>query len=220
MLLAMVTPKPVIDFYKSLETCVEERGKQEQSIEKNSTENERKDMFHYLFQAKVSETGAPAFNHTELVATANLLVTAGSDTTATSLCSAFFYLTKLACRRKACGRDTRNLLFSRRHPNPNPNPEILNDGILAGSRINDLYSLLSPDLWAIGTRGTKKFLLIALMLLLLIILVVICRPASAILMLPSLGWWEVSMTQTLESLVGSAITSKPLFLIGANKSSL
>ncbi|TGO46779.1 hypothetical protein BCON_0308g00090 [Botryotinia convoluta] len=71
-LLAMVTPKPVIDFYKFLETCVEEREKQEQSTEKNSTENERKDMFHYLFQAKDSETGAPAFTPS----------------------SAFFYLTR------------------------------------------------------------------------------------------------------------------------------
>ncbi|TGO32433.1 hypothetical protein BHYA_0318g00080 [Botrytis hyacinthi] len=81
-LLAVVTPNSVIDFYKFLET-----------MEKNSTKNERKDMFHYLFQAKDSETGAPAFNHTELVATANLLITAGSDTTATAICSAFFYLT-------------------------------------------------------------------------------------------------------------------------------
>ncbi|KAJ8070667.1 hypothetical protein OCU04_001038 [Sclerotinia nivalis] len=93
-LLAILTPKPAINFYKFLETCVEERKKQEQSIKKNNTKNERKDMFHYLFQAKNSETGAPAFNHTELVATANLLVTAGSDTTATALCSAFFHLTR------------------------------------------------------------------------------------------------------------------------------
>ncbi|KAF7906834.1 hypothetical protein EAF00_001112 [Botryotinia globosa] len=73
-LLAMITPKPVIDFYKFLKTCEEEREKQEQSMEKNSTKNERKDMFQYLFQAKDSGTGAPAFNHTELVATANLLL--------------------------------------------------------------------------------------------------------------------------------------------------
>ncbi|KAF7898798.1 hypothetical protein EAE99_012377 [Botrytis elliptica] len=103
--------------------------------------------------------------------------------------------------------------------------EILNGGIplgglLAGFRINDLGSLLSPDLWAIGTHGTKKFLLPALTLSLLTILAAICGPASAILMLPSLGWWEVSLTQTLESLVGFAITSKPLFFIGANASSL
>ncbi|TEY35475.1 hypothetical protein BOTCAL_0590g00080 [Botryotinia calthae] len=93
-LLAMVTPKSVINFYKFLETCVEEREKQERKTEKNGTENGRKDMFHYLFQAKDSETGAPAFNHTELVATANLLVTTGSDTIATALRSALFYLTR------------------------------------------------------------------------------------------------------------------------------
>ncbi|KAF5877908.1 uncharacterized protein Bfra_000071 [Botrytis fragariae] len=103
--------------------------------------------------------------------------------------------------------------------------EVLNGGIpfgglLAGFRINDLGSLLSPDLWAIGTRGTKKFLLIALTLSLLTILAAICGPASAILMLPSLGWWEVSVRQNLEYLVGSATTSKPLFFVGANESSL
>ncbi|KAF7959201.1 hypothetical protein EAE96_002716 [Botrytis aclada] len=103
--------------------------------------------------------------------------------------------------------------------------EILNGGIplggfLAGFRINDLGSLVSPGLWAVGSRGTKKLLLIALTLALLTILAAICGPASAILMLPSLGWWEVSVTQVLEPLVGSATTSKPLFFIGANESSL
>lgn len=53
-------------------------------------------MFHYLFQAKDAKTGTPAFSEIELLATANLLVTAGSDTTATALCSAFFHLTRNA----------------------------------------------------------------------------------------------------------------------------
>ncbi|PQE20482.1 benzoate 4-monooxygenase cytochrome P450 protein [Rutstroemia sp. NJR-2017a BBW] len=90
----VVTPKPVINFYKFLEECVEERKEQEQSLEKENSSNGRKDMFHYLFHAKDSETGGPAFSDSELLATANLLVTAGSDTTATALCSAFFHLTR------------------------------------------------------------------------------------------------------------------------------
>ncbi|PQE22498.1 benzoate 4-monooxygenase cytochrome P450 protein [Rutstroemia sp. NJR-2017a BVV2] len=93
-LLAAVTPKPVIKFYKFLEECVEERKEQEESMEKHKTKNGRKDMFHYLFHAKDSDTGGPAFSSSELLATANLLVTAGSDTTATAICSAFFHLTR------------------------------------------------------------------------------------------------------------------------------
>ncbi|PQE28802.1 benzoate 4-monooxygenase cytochrome P450 protein [Rutstroemia sp. NJR-2017a WRK4] len=93
-LLAAVTPKPVINFYKFLEKCVEERKEQEQNLEKDETKNGRKDMFYYLFHAKDSDTGGPAFSSSELLATANLLVTAGSDTTATAICSAFFHLTR------------------------------------------------------------------------------------------------------------------------------
>ncbi|KAM3076653.1 hypothetical protein ACMFMG_007459 [Clarireedia jacksonii] len=103
--------------------------------------------------------------------------------------------------------------------------EIMNGGIplggfLAGFKINDLGSLWSPEIWATGTCGRKKCFLIALILSFLTLLGATCGPASAILMLPSLGWWEVSVTETLESLARSVTTSKPLFIIGANESSL
>ncbi|KAM3075083.1 hypothetical protein ACMFMF_005764 [Clarireedia jacksonii] len=93
-------------------------------------------------------------------------------------------------------------------------------GFLAGFKINDLGSLWSPEIWATGTCGRKKCFLIALILSFLTLLGATCGPASAILMLPSLGWWEVSVTETLESLARSVTTSKPLFIIGANESSL
>jgi hypothetical protein len=103
--------------------------------------------------------------------------------------------------------------------------EIMNGGIplggfLAGFKINDLGSLWSPEIWATGTCGRKKCFLIALILSFLTLLGATCGPASAILMLPSLGWWEVSVTETLESIARSATTSRPLFMIGANESSL
>lgn len=103
--------------------------------------------------------------------------------------------------------------------------EILNGGIpigglLAGFRISDPGSLLSAELLATGTRGTKKFFFITLALSLLTILAAVCGPASAILMLPSLDWWEVYVTQTLESWARSATKSKLLFFIGANESLL
>jgi hypothetical protein len=93
-------------------------------------------------------------------------------------------------------------------------------GLLAGFRINDLCLLLSPEFWAIGTQGNKKFWFIALVLSLLTIMATICGPASAILMLPTLGWWEVSVAQALESWARSATKSKPLFFMGANESLL
>ena len=52
----------------------------------------RKDMFHYLYQAKDPETGQPAYSRDELLAEASLLTIAGSDTTLTSLCGFFFYI--------------------------------------------------------------------------------------------------------------------------------
>ncbi|KAL8697533.1 MAG: hypothetical protein Q9201_007080 [Fulgogasparrea decipioides] len=54
----------------------------------------RKDMFHYLFQAKDPETGGPGYTHEELVEENNLLVVAGADTTSTTFAAIFFYLTR------------------------------------------------------------------------------------------------------------------------------
>lgn len=53
----------------------------------------RKDMFHYLYNAKDAETGQPAYSREELLAETHLLVVAGSDTTSISLCGFFFYIT-------------------------------------------------------------------------------------------------------------------------------
>ena len=54
----------------------------------------RQDMFHFLYHAQNPDTGARAFSKQELFAEVNLLIIAGSDTTAISLCSFFFYLTR------------------------------------------------------------------------------------------------------------------------------
>lgn len=71
-----------------------ERGKQEADLQKSGRDQGiRKDMFHYLYQAKVPETGQLAYSKDELLAEASLLTIAGSDTTSVSLCGLFFYIT-------------------------------------------------------------------------------------------------------------------------------
>lgn len=70
-----------------------ERRKLETELQKaGQDQNMRKDMFHYIFQAKDPETGQPAYSWNELLSEANLLIIAGSDTTSISLCGFFFYL--------------------------------------------------------------------------------------------------------------------------------
>ena len=71
-----------------------ERGKQEGELQKSGQDQDvRKDMFHYLYQAKDPETGQPAYSKDELLAEASLLTIAGSDTTSVTLCGFFFYIT-------------------------------------------------------------------------------------------------------------------------------
>ena len=89
-------PKDVKSYYKWVETCVAERTKVEAEIHEQGIEakNVRKDMFHYLFQAKDPETGLSAYSSEQLFLEASLLIVAGSDTTTTALAGTIFYLTR------------------------------------------------------------------------------------------------------------------------------
>ncbi|KAI9651071.1 hypothetical protein NHQ30_001108 [Ciborinia camelliae] len=80
--------------------------------------------------------------------------------------------------------------------------DILRRGIPLGAffiafRITDLGSLLNPELWAAGAIGNdfKRRSLFVAMSILIMILAAICGPASAILMRPSLDWWDVPTTK-------------------------
>lgn len=73
-----------------------ERTKLEEKLQKDSAgeKDMRKDMFHYLFNAKDSETGKRSYSSDELWSEANLLIIAGSSTTSTILSALFFYLAR------------------------------------------------------------------------------------------------------------------------------
>lgn len=59
----------------------------------NPEEHRRRDLLYFLCDAKDPETGLPVYNENDLRGESNLLLIAGSDTTAISLSSLFFYLT-------------------------------------------------------------------------------------------------------------------------------
>lgn len=88
-------PKKVKQYYDFVETSVTKR-QNEEALLKNSGDGDahgQKDMFHYLFMAK-DEQGNPGYSTQELFAEANLLIVAGSDTTATIMTGFWFYLGK------------------------------------------------------------------------------------------------------------------------------
>ena len=92
--LEWLTPMEIRRYYAFLEQRVTERSELEATLQKSGQDQHmRKDMFHYLFQAKDAETGLPACSRGELLATANLFVIAGSDTMSATLSGFFFYIT-------------------------------------------------------------------------------------------------------------------------------
>ncbi|MCJ1438934.1 hypothetical protein MMC27_008324 [Xylographa pallens] len=91
-----LTPPDVKRYFRFIEGSVSERRQLEVELQtlKGKGEAVREDMFHYLFQAKNPETGEPAYSEQELLAEANLLIIAGSDTTSINLCGFVFYITR------------------------------------------------------------------------------------------------------------------------------
>ena len=89
-----ITPKAIKDYYQFIEESVGKRRQLEQSQEAGSEDKMRQDMFHFLFQAKNPDDGKPAYSEQELLSEANLLIIAGSDTTAINLCGFFFYVSR------------------------------------------------------------------------------------------------------------------------------
>ncbi|KAI9781242.1 MAG: hypothetical protein M1816_002425 [Peltula sp. TS41687] len=95
-LLDALTPKDVKNYYRFIEQSVLERRKLEEESQKLDDEGKgaRQDMFHFLSQAKNPDTGEFAYSEQELLAEADLLIAAGSDTTSISLCGFFSYISR------------------------------------------------------------------------------------------------------------------------------
>ena len=98
-LLEIVTPSDVKAYFAFIEESVLARTKAEEAseqLEKDGKDGKeaRKDMFHFLYQAVNPDTGKKAFLPQELAAEANLLVVAGSDTTAVIISGIFFYIAR------------------------------------------------------------------------------------------------------------------------------
>lgn len=87
-------PKKIKNYVDFVAECVEERLKQEESVEKKGGEATRKDMLHYLFQAKDPETGQRGYTREDLLEEADMLTVAATDTTAAAMAAAFFYLSR------------------------------------------------------------------------------------------------------------------------------
>ncbi|KAJ9615089.1 hypothetical protein H2200_001163 [Cladophialophora chaetospira] len=87
------------DIIKDMQRLTEVSGKfvaERRSLEMsgdNSSTPARKDFFFHLFRGKDPETGQ-AFSDGELMSESNLLLVAGSDTTATTLSACMFYLVR------------------------------------------------------------------------------------------------------------------------------
>lgn len=92
-LLEGVIPQTIKDHYTFVEEVVTKRRKEQRKREIEKTPVEREDMLHFLCSAKNPDTGEPAFDLKELLAEANLLIMAGSDTTSITISSLFFYIT-------------------------------------------------------------------------------------------------------------------------------
>ncbi|KAL8742622.1 MAG: hypothetical protein Q9184_008223 [Pyrenodesmia sp. 2 TL-2023] len=96
MVMERATPAEVRAFLNFTAGCLQDRLDEEKAMQGKGLDenNVRKDMFHYLFRAKDSETGGPGYTQQELFEESDLLVVAGADTTSTTFAAMFFYLTR------------------------------------------------------------------------------------------------------------------------------
>ncbi|KAL6712562.1 hypothetical protein ACN47E_000439 [Coniothyrium glycines] len=92
-ILEIVQPKSIKDYYHFVEETVTKRINIERERDTEKQSVEREDMFHFLYNATDRDSGKPAFDRRSLLAESNLLVLAGSDTTAITISALFFYIT-------------------------------------------------------------------------------------------------------------------------------
>lgn len=95
-LLAATAPPALANWAGFVGKCFNERAEVEEQLKKSPKpeSEQRKDFFHYLFGAVDPETGKPGYNLTELFGESEMLIIAGSDTTAISTAASMFYLVR------------------------------------------------------------------------------------------------------------------------------
>ena len=95
-LLEIITPSDVNAYHAFVKESVAARMNAEEASEQVGKDGKeaRQDMFHFLSHAVNPDTKKQAYSQEELLAEANLLVVAGSDTTAVILSGFFFYIAR------------------------------------------------------------------------------------------------------------------------------
>ena len=91
-LFATWMPANLKEYTRFVEESLGKRINEERRCDKTSIESTRKDMIHYLYQAKDSETENLGYTRAELIEECDMLTVAGSDTTSGAQAALFFYL--------------------------------------------------------------------------------------------------------------------------------
>ncbi|KAI4909407.1 hypothetical protein J4E90_008104 [Alternaria incomplexa] len=93
-LMKLITPKEIKAYFAFTEGLAKSRIESERRNEAEKRPVAREDMFHFLCMAKDPETGDYALSTDNLIADANLLTVAGSDTTSATVTALFFFITR------------------------------------------------------------------------------------------------------------------------------
>lgn len=95
-MLAASAPPALKNWEDFVEGCFSRRAKVEEDLKTSPKADSeiRKDFFHYLFKAIDPETGKLGYTLDELYGESEMLIIAGSDTTAITTAAAFFYLSR------------------------------------------------------------------------------------------------------------------------------
>jgi cytochrome P450 len=91
-LVEALAPQEIREHYAFVEELVKRRMADNETRKAEKKPIEREDMLHFLCNAKDPDSGKSAFEFKELLAEANLLILAGSDTTSITVSSIFFYI--------------------------------------------------------------------------------------------------------------------------------
>jgi cytochrome P450 len=93
-LMHMAMPKEIRDYFDFTEKLARTRVEDERRLDLEKRPVAREDMFHFLCTARNPDTDDFALTTEDLIADANLLIVAGSDTSSTTVTGLFFYITR------------------------------------------------------------------------------------------------------------------------------